>query len=171
PVDVKNASACLNLGFPILATPLATCVVTGDDVIINGHGQAVTLPEVSVSGHANVILVAGSPAAQYNFNSITIASQSNISIQTTSPNDKVVVDVIGKNSTGADVATPIDFQGGSFAGVNSCTGCAALCPTCSAFDATQLTFLYSGTAELKYAGNSGAAATLYAPNAQVNLVG
>ena len=61
--------------------------------------------------------------------------------------------------------------GGSFAAVNSCTGCAALCATCSVYDASMLQFVYGGTGEVKMKGNSAAAATFYAPNAAIEFGG
>jgi hypothetical protein len=129
------------------------------------------MPEVTINGHANIVLVAGSPAAQYNFNSIFIASQSNISVKSTDPNYKAVVDIVGQDNSGATLTNPLDMQGGSFAGINTCASCAGICTGCSAFDATSLTFLYSGTATLEFRGNSAAAATLYAPDAAIDLGG
>jgi hypothetical protein len=174
PVDFNSSggSVCSDLGFPFSgAASVATCTLNGNDVILDGHGATVSLPEVRINGHANVILIAGIPPAQYNFNSIFIASQSDISVKATSPDQKAVVDIIGQDKAGATIATPMDFQGGSFAGVNSCSGCTGLCPSCSAFDATQLTFIYSGDQTLEMRGNPAAAATVYAPLANVDLGG
>jgi hypothetical protein len=62
------------------------------------------------------------------------------------------------------IATPIDFVGGTFASV---TGC----PSCSDYDASMLQFVYAGTGEIDLTGNSGSAATIYAPNAEVVFSG
>jgi hypothetical protein len=59
---------------------------------------------------------------------------------------------------------PIDFVGGTFGAPSGCT-------TCSNFDASMLQFIYAGTGEIDLTGNSGAAATFYAPNANVVFSG
>jgi hypothetical protein len=54
--------------------------------------------------------------------------------------------------------------GGTYAAVQGCA-------TCSNFDASMLQFIYGGTGAVKMTGNSGAAATFYAPNASVTFSG
>jgi hypothetical protein len=54
--------------------------------------------------------------------------------------------------------------GGTYAAVQGCA-------TCSNFDASMLQFIYGGTGAVKMTGNSGAAATFYAPNAAVTFSG
>jgi hypothetical protein len=164
-----NVGACALLG--LTAT---YCSVSGThDVVIDaGALPSLSLPSVSLNGQTNIVLVAhSSPAAQYNFNSINVASQSTISVKATSSTQTVLVNVVGKDNAGVDIATPLDMLGGSFAAVNSCTGCSALCAACSVFDASMLQFVYGGTGEIKMKGNSGAAATFYAPNANIEFGG
>src|SRR5262249_14080545 len=125
---------------------------------------------VNMSSHINIVLQGGSPAAQYNFNSISLAGGSEISIRATSSNQGVLVNVVGKTNTGADIPSPIDFTGGPFPPGNpsrSCTPVAGI----SAYDASMLQILYGGTGSISMKGNSAAAATFYAPNAQLTLVG
>jgi hypothetical protein len=153
------AGACLLLGLTAL-----NCTESGSNITINGNGTTLSLPSVSLGSHTNIILVAGSPPAQYNFNSISLAGGSTIGIKATGPTQGVLVDVVGKNPDNTSIDTPIDFVGGTFASV---TGCA----TCSNYDASMLQFVYGGTRSIKLTGNSGASATFYAPNATLELSG
>jgi hypothetical protein len=162
--DVAIASAgntettCAALGL----TPVVNCNVVGDDIII--QGADLSLPTVSLSGMVSLVLVATSPPAEYYFNSISLAGGSEIKASATSPTQAVLVNVVGKNPDNSDIETPINFAGGTYAAVE---GCAA----CSAFDASMLQFVYGGSGEIFMAGNSGAATTIYAPNAAFSLVG
>ena len=167
--DINGSSGACAL-LPITAP--ATCTTNGDDVILDAHGTTMSLPTLSIRGKANLVLVAGSnPPGTYDINSITVASQSNVSVKATSPSQGVLVNIVGKDATGAVIDPPVDMQGGSFAAIDTCSGCSTLCSACSPYDASMLQFVYGGTAEIKMAGNSGAAATVYAPNAKVTLVG
>ena len=165
-IQHADATAC-----PALGLTAANCTINGDNIIIDGHGATLSLPSVRLTGHGNIVLVASSPPAQYNFNSIFVGSQADISTKATSSTQAVIVDVVGLNPDNSTIATPIDMQGGSFAAVNSCTGCSTLCATCSVYDASMLQFVYGGDGEIKMKGNSGAAATFYAPNASVEYGG
>jgi len=155
----STTGACSALG--LTAT---NCTTSGSNVIIDGKGAALSLPGVNMSAQINLVLVASTPPAQYNFNSISLAGGSTISVSATSPSQGVLVDVVGKNPDGSAIATPMDLTGGSYAAV---TGCA----TCSNFDASMLQFIYAGTGELKFNGNNSTAATFYAPNALVTIGG
>jgi hypothetical protein len=155
-----TVTTCALLGL----TPVTNCNVSGNTITINGAGSTVKLPSLSLSAHVNIVLVASSPAAEYDFNSITLDGGSTIGASATSSTQGVLVNVIGKDNTGADLAMAIDFQGGTYTAV---TGCA----TCSAYDASILQFVYGGSGEIKMAGNSNAAATFYAPNSSTTFVG
>jgi Tfp pilus assembly protein PilX len=144
--------------------------VTCDDtsvantIKIDGHGSIVSLPQVRLGGGANIVLVASSPPAQYNFNSIKLDGGASLGISATGPTQGVLVNVVGKDNTGAVLTAPnlpIDFVGGTY---SAPVGCAA---TCSNFDASMLQFIYAGSTEIDLRGNSAAAATFYAPNAPV----
>src|SRR5262249_27516938 len=121
------------------------------------------LPELDLRGGVNISLVASSPAAQYNFNSMQIESQSQINITATSSAQGVYVDIVGTTNAGVAVPTPLDLTGGSFA--------APPCASCSSFDASMLQFIYAGTGNIAMKGNSAAAATFYAPNAAATFTG
>jgi len=153
------AGACALIGLTA-----ANCAESGNDVTINGHGSTLSLPFVTLGSHTNLILVASSPSAQYNFNAIKLAGGSTVQVSATSPTQGVIFDVVGKNPDDSLIPTPIDFVGGTFASV---TGC----PSCSNYDASMLQFVYAGTGEIDLTGNSGAATTFYAPNAEVVFSG
>jgi hypothetical protein len=154
------AGACVRLGL----TLGTNCWESGSNITINGLGSTLSLPSVTLGSSTNIILVASSPPAQYNFNSIELNGGSSVGISATAANQAVFVDVVGKDNTGAAIATPIDFVGGTFASV---TGCGS----CSNFDASMLQFIYAGTTEIDITGNAGAAAVFYAPNAPIVFSG
>jgi hypothetical protein len=78
--------------------------------------------------------------------------------------------VVGKTNAGTDIAKPIDFTGGTYAGVNTCASCTAV-GSISKYDASMLQFIYGGSGTIDMKGNSAAAATFYAPNASVTFGG
>ena len=139
----------------------------------NTTGSPLSLPSISPNGHVNFVLVAGGPdPVQYNFNSISLGGGASIGVSATSPTQKIVVDIVGKDSSGTAIANPLDLSGGTFAGVTG-TGATTVsaCATCSDFDASMLQFVYGGTGSVDLGGNSGAAAAFYMPNAAVTLHG
>jgi hypothetical protein len=159
-----TATTCAALGLDPLPA-MVNCSVTGNDITItNNTGAALSLPSVSLSAHVNLILTATTGPAQYTFNSISLAGGSEIKVAATAPTQAVLVNVVGKNPDNTDIAIPINFVGGTFAGVEGCA-------TCSAFDASMLQFVYGGSGEIIMTGNSGAATTIYAPDAAFTLQG
>ena len=90
------AGACALIGLTA-----ANCAESGNDVTVNGHGSTLSLPSVTLGSHTNMILVASSPSAQYNFNAIKLNGGSTVKISATSPTQGVIVDVVGKNPTAA----------------------------------------------------------------------
>jgi hypothetical protein len=148
-----------------VATGAAQCNVTGDTITVTSFGlSGLSLPSISLTSHVDLVLVAGSPAAQINFNSISLSGGSTVGISATSSTQSAVVGIIGKNPDNSTIATPVDFTGGTYASV---VGCAS----CSAFDASMMQIVYAGTGEIRMTGNSGAATTIYAPNALFTLSG
>src|SRR5262249_991884 len=90
-----------------------------------------------------------------------------IAVKATASNQSVLINLAGKNPDGTDMATVVDFggnSGGHYANDSSCTGC-------SIYDASMLQFLYAGSGTVSFRGNSSAAATFYAPNADVQFNG
>ncbi len=167
PISLNSSvGACLNTQMvaAMVLNPMATCSDTGGVITINGNGSTVSLPSITLGGGTKLVLVASSPPAKYDVNSISLNGGSSIGISATSPTQNALVNVVGKDNTGMDIPMPIDFVGGTFAAVTRCA-------TCSNFDASMLQFIYGGTGEVRLTGNSGAAATFYAPNAQVQFSG
>ena len=64
----------------------------------------------------------------------------------------VVMNVSGKTATG-DLATPIDFAGGTIANAT--------------YDPSKFQILYAGSGTVKVVGGAAASATVYAPNADI----
>lgn len=140
------------------------CSVSGSTITIaNTTATPLTLPSLNLDSHVSLVLTAPpNPAISntYNINSISLAGQAEVSVKTTTPAATVVVSVSGKNPDSSPIAVPIDFVGGTFAAPDL-----SACPTCSVYDAKILEFMYGGTGEIRMTGNSGAAATFYAPKA------
>jgi hypothetical protein len=153
-----SATTCPLLGL----TAGLNCNVVGDDIIVQGSN--LSLPSVSISGHVNLVLVANSPPPEYFFNSIALAGGATIKARATSNTQAVLVSIVGKNPDNTDIPTPIDFVGGTYAGVDGCA-------TCSAYDASMLQFVYGGNGTINLTGNNDAAATIYAPNAHLAMQG
>ncbi|MCU1385089.1 MAG: hypothetical protein JWL71_3786 [Acidobacteria bacterium] len=140
----------------------AQCNVTGSTITIKGSG--LVLPSVSLSSHIDIRLVANSPSAQYNFNSISLAGGSTIGVTATTSTQGVTLGIIGKDNAGAAIATPVDFTGGSQTAVSGCA-------TCSNYDASMLQLIYAGTGQIKIGGTADTVMTVYAPNALFTLSG
>jgi hypothetical protein len=159
-ISALNATTCASLG--LTAT---NCNVSGSNLIINADASLPipTLPSITMHAGLNLVFVAGSPA-EFNINSLTLVGGAAVRVEASAPTQTVTVNVSGYNPDGSDIDTPIDFGGGTFA---SPIGCA----TCSDYDASMLQFMYGGTGDIILTGNDAAAATFYAPEADVSLQG
>jgi hypothetical protein len=180
------ANACLYLNgyttpFPVGATPLPGCSVSGNTVTLSSPpvgplGQPLTLPPLTLSDSVNVVLTAtpGLPgtvtSAEYDFSSITLTGQSSLAVNTDAPTHSVAAYLTGKNSNNTDIPTVMDFQGGAAAS-DATFGAVQGCQACSPYDASLLGFYYGGTGAISMVGNSSAAATVYAPNADATFGG
>src|SRR5436190_6777233 len=181
PVTIKNptpgtAGTCHDLGYSNAEITAAqpSCSVTGDVVTLKqppidpSSGNPKSLPSASIEGgSSNKLVLVGAvpPAQRFDFNSIGEAGQGSIGAQVANPQQGVIINIVGKDKTNTDIAMPLDVQGGG--GLAPLSGCAG----CSAFDATIMQFVYAGTGLIKMGGNSAAAASFYAPNAQGDLGG
>jgi choice-of-anchor A domain-containing protein len=125
-----------------------------------------SLPSLTLDNHVSLVLVATAGPAEYNFNSITLTGGSEIKVQPTASNQAVLVNVVGKNPDNSAIAMPVDLVGGTFAAPDTTS-----CASCSVYDASMLQFVYGGTGEIRMAGHTGAAATIYAPDAAFTLEG
>ena len=166
------ASGCTLLGF----TTGCTVTTTGSGatqmttISITGTGSAISLPSVALSSQVTLEIAPTTTvtgAQVVNLNSLDLTGGGRIAVNAAASNQSVIVNLAGKNPDGTDMATVVDFggnSGGSFANNSSCTGC-------SVYDASMLQFVYAGSGAIQLRGNSGAAATWYAPNAAVTLNG
>jgi Tfp pilus assembly protein PilX len=158
-------TTCAALGL----TPVVNCNVSGNTITIQGtniDGTPLKLPSLTLDNHVTLVLTATSGPAEFNFNSITLEGGAEIKVAATATDQAVLVNIAGKNPDNSNIATPVDLVGGTFAAADV-SGCAS----CSVYDASMLQFVYGGAGEVKMAGHTGAAATIYAPNAAFTLEG
>jgi Tfp pilus assembly protein PilX len=151
-LDINSSTDCAAFGFSIFTT-LATCSEpTSGNFIINANGSPLSFGNVAMSAGASLTINSGLGGAPVNLNvnSFSMAGNSSIVLGT---GTSVVMNVVGAGVTG-DV---IDFTGGTF--------------TNGSFDPSKFQILYAGDGDIKMTGGSGAAATLYAPNADVVMSG
>jgi Tfp pilus assembly protein PilX len=163
------AAACVGLGYSVGDV---NCVPTGTTLTLlappccNAGGTAKSMPSLNLASGTQLVLKGvGPPAQRFDFNSLTEAGHGAVGAQVATPAQGVIVNIVGKDNTGADIATPLDLQGGS--GLLPTAGCA----TCSTFDASIMQFVYAGTGLIKITGSSSAGASFYAPNAAGDLGG
>jgi Tfp pilus assembly protein PilX len=163
PGNITSATgACALLGL----TLGTNCAESGSTITVDGHGSTLVLPNVELRSGISLQLMGNTPAAQYNFNSISLAGGSQIIATPTAVGQAVLVNVAGKNSDGSTMATPVDFAGGSTYAVST-----ASCAGCTAFDASTMQIIYAGTGTINLTGNNTSATTVYAPNATVAFSG
>jgi choice-of-anchor A domain-containing protein len=169
-VSITSATAatgCTLLG--LLPTQCTVSTSGGDTTIaVNNSGAPFALPNVSLSSHVTLEIAASSaPAQVVNINSLDLTGGGTIAVKATASNQSVLINLAGKNPDGTDMTTVMDFggnSGGQFQNDSTCAGC-------SVYDASMLQFVYGGPATINLRGNSGAAATVYAPNSDVNFNG
>jgi hypothetical protein len=145
-------------------------------VVVNGNGNAVTMPSVTVASGVKMVFVGhASPAAVVNVNSINGAGDIEVeaNMGAANANESVVIKVAGKNPAGVtstlpdptDMLVPFDLEAMGWkqnATVNSA----------AKFDASALQIVYPGTGTINMdGGNSQSAASIYAPNANFVLKG
>ena len=170
--DIGSGNPCAALGFTAANGNAGWCTTSGSGnnqkVTIDSGGAPISLPSVSLGSQITLEIVAhSSPAQQVNINSLDLTGGGTIAVKATASNQSVLINLAGKNPDGTDMTTVMDFggnSGGQYANDSSCTGC-------SVYDASMLQFIYGGTGTVNMTGNSGAAATFYAPNATVNFSG
>jgi Tfp pilus assembly protein PilX len=119
---------------------------------INTNGTTLLLGNITTTGGTLTFAGGTSMTANVNVNTFTMTGNSSIAIASGTS--------VTMNVAGAGVAsggTVLDFTGGSF--------------TNSSFDPSKFQILYAGTNQIKMVGGSNAAATVYAPNAYVEMHG
>jgi hypothetical protein len=151
------ASSCLTI---MASISPAICTGSGNALTITTNGSTpLSLGNVSIGSNVQLTIqygVGGIPStgtAIVNLNSINLGSQSGIQLfANTSVTTSVTMNVVGTGQS-----TPIDFSGGSFSNTS--------------FDPSKFQILYAGTGNIEATGGSGAAVTIYAPNAAITMHG
>jgi len=163
PVNGIGAGTCTALG---LVAP--QCSVSGSTLKLqNNTASPMHLPTINLGSHENLILVATPGASnEYIMNSFSLGAQSTMQVQESATPTPVIINVVGKDKTGVDIATPIDMTAGTVASPD-----VSLCPTCSTYDARFMEFIYGGSGTLMMRGHAATAGVIYAPNAYVDFAG
>lgn len=146
PVSLPANAACAALG---LAAP-ATCTSAAGSITVNPNGSTVVLGDIALSGGETLHLQAGT----YNVNSIKLVGNSTLVIDQPPAGPAGTVTM---NLAGQGTSTPLDFGGGTLQNPS--------------FKPENFQILYGGTGTLKVAGGVSSSAMVFAPNADVQLVG
>ncbi len=158
------ASACATFG---LSAPV--CQVSGSVLTLDAStatGSEIRLPELTINGTFTLKIVAGTPN-KYDLNALNLLGGADIQVSTNTAASAAVVNIVGKDKDGGDLANPLNLAGGSQL-TPECTGAAT---GCSNYDASLLKFVYGGEGELDLLGNSEMIGTVYAPSSYVHLGG
>jgi hypothetical protein len=159
-------------------------------VVWNTSSTPLSLPSISLTGNVELLMLAppSTNAAITNtfyVNSINLSGNGSIGMDTDHSGHGVVVNIAGKTNTGADITGDVIHFDGNTGGSNKGTwdglvdgfntdqpggtNCGA---ACTKYDASNLQFVYGGDkGTIFMKGNSNAAATLYAPNANATFQG
>jgi hypothetical protein len=137
--------------------PSTLCFGGGSNWTLLTNGSTpLVLGDVALTAGTNLTIAYGSGgapatgAAVINVNSVSLNGNSSINVS--APMTSVVMNVAGKTATG-DLATPIDFAGGTIANAS--------------YDPSKFQILYGGSGTIKVTGGAAASATVYAPNADI----
>ena len=153
-LTITTSTTCLSLVIPIGAF----CTGSGGNFTITTNGQTISWGNVSMGSGTSLTFNAGpgQSAAKINVNSFAMQSGTTLNIADGT--------YLTMNAMGASLGTNtpvIDMTAGSL--VNG-TGV-------NAYDASKFQILYGGTATVKVGGSTDTAATIYAPNARVEMGG
>lgn len=153
-LTITSSTSCLTLPLPFGAT----CSGSGGNFTIMTNGVPIVWGNVSMGSGTSLTFNAGfgQSVAKLNVNSFAMGSGTTLSIADGT--------FLTMNAMGASLGTNtpvIDMTAGSL--VNG-TGV-------NAYDASKMQILYGGTATVRVGGSSDTAATIYAPNARVEMGG
>jgi hypothetical protein len=130
---------------------VANCVASTNGATITPLPNVVeTLGDVSMNGNSALHLGPGT----YVVNSLTQNGSSQIVID---PGGRVVIQVVGKDSSGGYLNTPLTINGNGISNPS--------------YSPNNLEFIYAGTGNLKLAGGDTTSALVYAPNASATFSG
>ena len=158
-LNISTSTSCTSLSLAfMLPTFGTTCSGSGGNLIITTNGQTIVWPNVEMEAGTSITFNAGpgQTASKINVNSFAMEGGATINV---GADTSILMNARGYN-LGTNQAV-IDFTGGSL--VNG-TGSAA-------YDASRFQILYAGTGTIKIGGSTDTAATIYAPNATVDMNG
>ena len=147
--DVRFQGAC--------PTGLANCAMSTVPGVTGGPFPTLTpsgtmvLSEVTTNATSTLVLKGG----DYTFNSLSMEGNSKIIVYPGTGD--VRINIVGKTSSGTDMATPLKITGQGL--VNT------------TFKPSQLQFIYAGTGEIQLAGGDNTSALIYAPQATGRFTG
>lgn len=154
-LNISTSSSCLHLGLPV------GVMCTGGSGVFSITTFGITIPwgDVTMEAGTSITFLSGVPGdvtTKLNVNTFAMEGSSSINL---GAGMSVVLNAKG-DSVPSNQAV-IDLTGGSL--VNG-TGSAA-------FDASRFQILYAGTGTIMVGGSTDTAATIYAPNALVDMNG
>jgi hypothetical protein len=138
-VSLPGNATCSSSGIPT-----ANCTGGAGVLTLNPAGSPLSMGNIKLTGGSTLHLMAGT----YNINSISLAGNSNVIVDS----GPVIINVVG-----TDENTPIDTSGGVV--------------TNGTFDPGNLQIVYAGTNTVKVSGGTGTSAMVFTPNAAVALTG
>jgi Tfp pilus assembly protein PilX len=150
--NVQFQGSCPS-GLPSGACSMRTYNINGTNITApeldpstqTSTGNVLVLGNVSVNATSTLFLKGG----DYTFNSVTMNGNSKIVV--VPGTGDVRINVVGKESNGSEMTTPITITGQGL--VNT------------SYKPTDLQFIYAGTGEIRLAGGDTTSALFYAPNA------
>lgn len=155
-INASTSCAALTL-LPGVIPVGAICSGSLGNITITTNGRTLSWGNVQMSGGAVLTLTGGSSSnVNVNVNSWSVGGNAQIKLGASTS--------VTLNAEGAGIASGgsvIDFTGGSLSNGTGAT----------AYDPSKFQILYAGTGQIKVGGTSDTAATIYAPNAYVDMNG
>jgi hypothetical protein len=165
PLNITSSTTCV--AFLTMISLPAECDdnlgTTPGDITLTANNGTISLGNVAMSGGAKLTIVSGTAAAvALNVNTFSMSGGSSLVLDPGSPTSSppvagtaVVMSVAGQGVTTG--ATVVDFTGGTL--------------TNGSYDPSKFQILYAGTNKIKVGGSTDTAATIYAPNADIQMHG
>jgi len=138
----------------------AVTYTTLDPALATSTGGKIVLSDVETQSGNVLVLKGGGCAtctAEYNFNSLTMNSNSTILIAPGT--GQVKINILGKQTNGNTMTTPITITGNGLVNTNL------------QYDPMDLQIIYAGTGGVQLAGGEKTSALIYAPNASGRFTG
>lgn len=149
-VSITSSSTCASFGLTLPAVCTGTAAA---GFTLTANGATLSLGNVSVSSGVMITVAGGvSSTVTMNVNTFSMTGGSGIALAS---GTSLLMNVAGQGYGEND--TVVDFEGQTF--VNG------------SFDPSKFQILYGGEGTIKMTGGTSAAATVYAPNAEVTMGG